>query len=464
MVEVVLEFEAGTLLLSPAGLPESIVPAGFVEDARAGGRYRALAQNYRRALTHLIRSNVNVVDNARGYAELHLRPVLTKEPWPHQQAAVEAWESTSRFGMVVLPTGSGKTYVAVMAMARTQRSALVCVPTLDLVAQWATLLERSFGIEVGTIGGGSFEVRDLTVSTYDSAYLHMDKLGNRFGLIVFDEAHHLPSEAFSQAAELCIAPYRLGLTATPERPDGLHERLSSLTGPIVYRQSITKLSGRYLSDYEVTRVHVRLTDDERLRYDAARGEYLAFIRSNGIRMGSASGWQRFIEVSSRSVEGRRAFTAYREQRRLALASESKLVALEELLRENSRAKAVFFAHDNATVHEVSRRFLVPAITHETTTAERRVILDGLAEGRWRVVGTSRVLNEGVDMPDVSVGIVLSGTGSVREHVQRLGRILRKREGKRATLYELVTEDTVDQHTSRRRREHEAYGGGARADG
>jgi superfamily II DNA or RNA helicase len=67
-----------------------------------------------------------------------------------------------------------------------------------------------------------------------------------------------------------------------------------------------------------------------------------------------------------------------------------------------------------------------------------------------------VLNEGVDVPDANVAVVLSGSGSVREHVQRLGRILRKREGKRAVLYELVTGATTETYTSERRREHSAY--------
>ncbi len=70
--------------------------------------------------------------------------------------------------------------------------------------------------------------------------------------------------------------------------------------------------------------------------------------------------------------------------------------------------------------------------------------------------TSRVLNEGVDVPAANVGIVLSGSGSVREHVQRLGRILRRREGKRAVLYEVVAEDTAEEFTSSRRRQHGAY--------
>jgi superfamily II DNA or RNA helicase len=88
--------------------------------------------------------------------------------------------------------------------------------------------------------------------------------------------------------------------------------------------------------------------------------------------------------------------------------------------------------------------------------ERTEILKGFAEGRYGAVVTSRVLNEGVDVPEANVAIVLSGSGSVREHVQRLGRILRKARDKRAVLYELVTADTGETYTSERRREHSAY--------
>ena len=454
--KVRLEFEEGTLLLSPADLPEEAIPPGFVADPRAGGRYRGIALSYRRALTHLVRAGLEVEDVARAYDALPARLLAPRDPFPHQREALDAWLASGKFGMVVLPTGAGKSYVAELAIQVTQRATLVIVPTLDLVDQWSRNLADSFGLEIGVIGGGSFDVRPLTVSTYDSAYLHMDRLGNRFGLVVFDEAHHLPSEAFAQAAELCIAPYRLGLTATPERADNAHTLLDRLTGPIVYRKQVTELTGRYLADYDVRTVGVQLTADERERYDAARAEYRGFVRAQGIRMGSPSGWQQFIQRSSMSNEGRRAFAAFHEQRGLALTSSGKLAELERILGEHRQDKVLFFAHDNRTVHDISRRFLVPAITHETPTAERRVILDGLAAGRWRVVGTSRVLNEGVDMPDVSVGVVISGTGSVREHVQRLGRILRRGEGKRAVLYELVTEGTGETFTSERRRDHEAY--------
>ena len=107
---------------------------------------------------------------------------------------------------------------------------------------------------------------------------------------------------------------------------------------------------------------------------------------------------------------------------------------------------------------IARRFLVPVITHQTKTKERREILIKFNSGEYPIVATSRVLNEGVNVPEANVAVILSGSGSVREHVQRLGRILRKSGDKAATLYEVVTRGTVEEFTSNRRRQHSAYDG------
>jgi superfamily II DNA or RNA helicase len=100
--------------------------------------------------------------------------------------------------------------------------------------------------------------------------------------------------------------------------------------------------------------------------------------------------------------------------------------------------------------------LCPCITHRTETKERRLYLDGFAKGEFTVMVTSRVLNEGVDLPGAEVAIIVSGTATVRESVQRLGRILRPRPGKEAVLYELVAEGTNESFISERRRDHDAY--------
>lgn len=451
---VELSFVSGTLEIR--GLPEDADPDAELRwDARSRV-HRAPACEYAPLVRHLVQSKVDFEDRARDYAELDLKPRAARHPRPFQEEALVAWKQAKGRGVVVLPTGSGKSHVAVMAVDDRKRSTLVVAPTLDLVRQWYDLLRTTFAVDVGIVGGGEHSVLPLTVTTYDSAYLHMERFGNQFGLVVFDECHHLPGESYALTARLCLAPYRLGLTATVERADGRHEMLDELIGDVVYNKQITELSGEYLADYRTERVVIDLTPEERESYDQAREIYLNFVRSQGIQMGSPNGFREFIMRASRSEQGRRALAAYRRQRALALAATGKLDYVEHLLSVHRRDRTIIFTQDNATAYDVSRRFLVPVITHQTKVKERSEILSGFAEGRYRVIVTSKVLNEGVDVPSANVAIVVSGSGSVMEHVQRLGRILRQQKEKEATLYELVAAGTTETQTSERRREHAAY--------
>lgn len=448
-----LSFVAGTLELR--GLTAAEAPPPFVWDARAGC-LRAPAIAYAAAVRALREAGLALDDEARRFTDLGAGALVHREPRPFQREALAAWRAADGRGVVVLPTGAGKTHVAVMAIDATRESTLVVAPTLDLVRQWYDLLRATFGVPVGVIGGGDWALSPITVTTYDSAHLHVEHLGARFGMIVFDECHHLPGPSYALAAQLSLAPHRLGLTATPERADLRHAELDELIGPTVYRKDIVDLAGEYLAEYETQTITVDLTPEERAEHDEERALYRDFVVRSGIRMSSPAGFGEFIMRAARSPEGRRAMRAYRRQRELAFAARAKLAYLELLLEQHAGDRTIVFTQDNATAYRVARRFLVPVITHQTRVTERSEILGGLASGVYGAVATSKVLNEGVDVQEANVAIVLSGSGSVREHVQRLGRVLRKREGKRAVLYELVTARTAETHTSERRREHDAY--------
>ena len=443
-----LEFEEGTLLLDGADADDA-VPAAFQWDERVR-RWRAPALAYRQIISDLVRNNVPHTDKARAYHEFDFRADLLVEPRPYQQEALDVWRSKGRRGTVILPTGAGKSFLAQMAIEITARSTLIVVPTLDLMNQWYDILLASFRAEIGLIGGGYFERGAIVVTTYSSAFRFMERMGNEFGLIIFDECHHLPGSAFRYAAEMAIAPFRLGLTATPERSDGADAMLEELIGPIVYRKETRELAGEYLADYTTARVMVHLSDRERETYDAERLIFRSFLHRQNINMRSPQGWQRFLIASARSQEGRRAMMAYRESRRIALGTEAKLQTLADLLKRHRREKVLIFTAENETVYRISERFLIPAITHETPIKERRAWLEAFNKGEVMALTTSRVLNEGVNIPDASVAIVLSGSGSSREHIQRLGRILRKQPEKEAILYEVVTAETAEENISRRR--------------
>ena len=455
---VQLDYFAGTLELR--GLDRAAEPPGCVWDER-DACHRAPACRYAELVLWARDQGRPLENRARSYPDLTAAARGLPPSRPFQAEALDAWRRARGRGVVVLPTGAGKTHVALCAIDDRKRAALVVAPTLDLVRQWHELLTDAFGGEggvgdIGVLGGGQHEVRPLTVSTYDSAWAHMEHLGARFGLVVFDEVHHLCSEAYAQAARLCIAPYRLGLTATPERSDGKEALLEELVGRIVYRKEIDELEGEWLAEYDVVRVEVTLSDEDRSAYDAARAEYRAFVQKSGVRLSSPQGWNELVKRAARSPEGRAALAAHRRQRALSFAAPRKLDVVAQLLEQHRGVRTLIFTDDNVTAYAIARRFLVPVITHQTKVRERSAVLKAFSQGALPVLATSRVLNEGVDVPDAQIAIIVSGTGSVREHVQRLGRVLRRREGKRAVLYELVTVDTSEANTSERRRDHVAY--------
>lgn len=444
---VTLKFESGTLILEGASEDET-VPKAFVWDRRTR-HFRAPAFLYREIIKEFVRAKTPYEDAAKKYSTFDFKPKFRVEPRPYQTASIEQWGQNERCGVIVLPTGAGKTHVATMAIEMCNRQTLVVVPTLDLMNQWYELLLSTFNAEIGLIGGGFYEIGAITVTTYASAFRHQERLGDQFGLVIFDEAHHLPSEGYKYAAEFAIAPFRLGLTATPDRADGNDSLLENLIGRFVYRLEAQELAGEYLADYAIERIEVDLSEKERAGYRVARAIYTDFKRRKNLPFGQ-EGWRMFLIHSAKSEEGRRAMKAYRDSRKIALGTEAKLRVLQDLLVRHARDKVLIFTAENEMVYQISRSYLVPAITHETNVKERKFWLDAFNRGDVLALATSKVLNEGVNIPDASVAIVLSGSGSSREHIQRLGRILRKKEDKQAILYEVVARNTTEEYTSQKR--------------
>ncbi|MEO1591434.1 MAG: helicase-related protein, partial [Cyanobacteria bacterium J06632_22] len=179
----------------------------------------------------------------------------------------------------------------------------------------------------------------------------------------------------------------------------------------------------------------------------------SFLQENKIWLGSPEGWKRFVGASARSQAGRRAMLAHREAKTLALGTDGKLRLLEELLAQHYPERTIIFTNDNATVYKISQDFLIPAITHQTPVKERHTVLQNFRTGDYKTIVVSHVLNEGVDVPDARVAILLSGTGSTREYIQRLGRVLRKGDGnKMAILYEVIAEETTEENIAKRRKQ------------
>ena len=447
MFSASLRFDKGTILIRG----DIAVPyANF--DPKTGA-FRAQAIYYRDVMDYLKRSEFETQDEVMDPLPVPLLSHRTKLRI-YQEEAVRRWVKAGKRGVIVLPTGAGKTLVAVKAIELIDKSTLVVVPTLDLLWQWKQVLEEELRIEVGVIGGDNDDLRPITVITYDSAYIRAGELGNKFYLIVFDECHHLPSEGYRQIAEMFASPFRLGLTATPEREDGLHKDLTRLIGGIVYRLNADSLAGNYLSDYQIERIMVDLSPSERKEYEENQALYLRYLKKKRIFAWGPNALLKLIMLSNSDPEARQALLARNKAVQIAFNSEAKLNVLGKLLSENSNEKIIIFTQYNDLVYEISKRFLIPFITYKTSDEERDYVLQMFKAGIYQAIVASKVLDEGIDVPEASLGILLSGSGSRREFVQRLGRLLRKREGKLARLIEIVSNETSEIRVSAKRKRGE----------
>jgi len=437
-----LWFDKGTLLLKG----EAGTPYGKW-DTRVGC-YRIKAYHYRDVLEYLAESKLQVEDDVPMLPPLeHLKSNV--ELRDYQNEALNNWCKARNRGVLVLPTAAGKTFIALKAIQQLKVQTLIVVPTLDLIDQWKKRIKDYLNLEADAVGGGENTLRMVTVTTYDSAYIHAEQLGNKFLLIVFDEVHHLASTGYIQIAEMYTAPYRMGLTATYERSDQRHSLLSQLVGDPVYSVGIEEIAG-HLSPYTYEKISVELTPQEQQIYKSQMSIFRSFLQQRKITLKSAADFQKFIMTTGRDPKAREALLARNRAIRVAVNSEAKLNVLSQQLETYKNEKILIFTLYNDLVYRISLRFLIPAITYQTSREERREILSNFGNDKYPVVVTSQVLDEGVDVPDASVGLVLGGTGSNREYVQRLGRLLRKKEGKLARLIEIISKETMEVGTSRRR--------------
>ena len=450
-----LSFDAGTLIVDHVTTEQKKLLGTLICYDERIRSWRARACDYSHIIL-LLHKKYPFQDDARDYGTLEVQLPSDFKARPHQDQALKAWKSSSCRGLVVLPTGTGKSYLAQMAIQFCKRPTIIMVPTIDLMHQWHRGLEENFGCTVGMLGGGNRDIQPLTVSTYDSALLMMEFIGNQFGLLIFDECHHLPGERMKQSALMSIAPFRMGLSATPERETPDLSLYNQLTGPLCFRMEIEELRGDILSPYRTELLELELEEDEEFAYHENRQVYLDFLKMSGISFQNGDGWARFIMACARSKEGKAAFKAFHEQKRIARCGRSKFRAIWDITRDHAGERIIIFTADNATAYEIGRRFFMPVLTHHTKPAERKLMLERFRSGQHPCLVTSKVLNEGVDVPEASVGIIVSGSGSTREHVQRLGRILRKSKDKQAVLYELISRNTSESNISERRRQHSAY--------
>jgi superfamily II DNA or RNA helicase len=451
-----LKFSGGTLVLEGygrAGPP--LIGAGveWVWDSRVRA-WRCDAIFYAAVRGERDFAAARIADAVPAWQQVVWPKRALRKLRPDQGQGVARWNQTGR-GCIVMPTGTGKTEVALNLIAASSISTLVVAPVRDLMYQWHRRIAESLGYDAGIIGDHLFRLSPVSVTTYDSACIHMERLGNQFGMIVFDECHHLPGRVRADAARMCAAPLRLGLTATPERADGRHAELAKLIGPVVYEIAISEARGTTLADYDVVRIPIHLSDEEQRRYDRLSRELRSYMVERG-KSDLEFTWEKLCSESARSPEARRVLRAYFAKKAIEERAGEKLRVIEDLFRLHAGDPCLVFAGSNAMARDVSLRFLIPCLLSHCGKKERLDVLQGLEARVYPALVANQVLDEGVDLPEVKVAIVIGGKASSRQAKQRLGRILRKSGNSRAVLYELVCTDTNEEQRSRTRRASDAF--------
>src|SRR6266566_7165140 len=311
-------FQGGTLVLQHADEVKNVpVPFQFVKS-----RWRCEAYHYHAVLPLLREGGIR--NDIPRWKHLNLNLHDTREPHDYQLAALDAWNRAGRRGSIILPTGGGKTFVAIHAISQVNASTVVIVPTIALVHQWYARLVNAFQTEVGVYYGSEKKIFSehedsgnkiipIMVTTYQSAGDLISEYGNSFQMILYDEIQHLPARSWGESALMAPAPYRLGLTATsPEEQEQTNGRwrVDELLGPIVYTQRIESLVGKQLAEYRTQRIRVDLTEEERRRYDADHAIYMGFVRSRQLRQRYGAGWHReLMRLSASDPRARQAMLA-----------------------------------------------------------------------------------------------------------------------------------------------------------
>nr|WP_276236201.1 DEAD/DEAH box helicase [Halosegnis sp. DT85] len=324
-----------------------------------------------------------------------------------------------RSGILVGPPGSGKTVAAMGVMSAIEGETLILVPGRELAAQWKeTILEHTSlaDEQVGEYHGGKKEIRPVTVATYQTAGMdrHRHLFDDRkWGLIVYDEVHHIPSPIHRRSADL-QAKHRLGLSATPIREDDKQKEIFTLVGPPIGTNWAALFDAGYVAEPEIEIRTVPWADDE-----------------------SANAY---------------ADAAGHERRQAAAENPAKIRETRAILRDHPGAKALIFVEYIAQGEAFAEALSIPFVSGEMPHARRRKLFDEFRNGPRDALVVSRVGDEGIDLPNAEIAVAASGLGgSRRQGAQRAGRTMRP-VGK-ARMYVLATRGTEEEDFARSRTRH-----------
>jgi DNA excision repair protein ERCC-3 len=322
-------------------------------------------------------------------------------------------------GVLVGPPGSGKTVAAMGVLEAVGGETLILVPSRELAGQWRDeLLARTTltADQIGEYHGGEKQIRPVTIATYQTAGMdrHRQLFDERqWGLIVYDEVHHVPATVYRRSTNL-QTKHRLGLSATPIREDDREKDIFTLIGPPIGTDWDSLFNAGFVQEPEVEIRYVPWATDERQQEHAS--------------------------------------TSGHDRRQIAATNPAKLREVRHLLATHRDAKALVFVEYLDHGEALAEALNVPFLSGETRHARREKLLSEFRHGQRDTLVISRVGDEGIDLPDADLVLVASGLGgSRRQGAQRAGRVMRPAGN--ALVYVLATRGTTEAEYAKRQVQH-----------
>ena len=356
---------------------------------------------------------------------------------PYQEEAYQAWVNKGMRGVIVAPTGTGKTVIASYAIKTSSLPTLVIVPTERILKTWVSALGR-FGMQATAYYGREKDLSPLTISIYNSVIRHPE-IVDRFKLVVLDEVHHAGADAFSRVLNLLDGKAVMALTATLRRSDGKHAIITAKL-PVVYVLEFkVAVENGYVSQVDIVPVPAPLTSEERKMYREIE-EKLNRVK---IELDDAKA------RSSPSVAKLDKMLKILLNRRRQLLSKipSKREKVLEIVKSVEDDRILVFSESIESVETLKQHLLENGVSAETYHSQKpEHVRDAIFAGwgkAFRVLLAVRALDEGVDVPEVKCGVIIASGKETRQLVQRLGRLIRPVAGKRARVYVVYAEGTYE---------------------
>lgn len=362
-----------------------------------------------------------------------------------QKEAFQKWTENALKGIAVAPTGVGKTTYALFCMQTIRKKTIIIVPTIILMKQWKEEIMKQLQVpeeKIGFIGDGHREDKPITIAVINSV---REEDLSRFYMVICDEIHRYGSIENIKPLMNSNFTVKLGITATLERQDNAEELLKQYIGNVIYKyEQKEAIQDNILNKFTLINKGVEMTPVEKKAYDESD-----IVVKNGMREFNYD----FIELQEvvknfRHPDNETASTVFKaisERRKLYSNSVSKINAVVDLVMQHKNDKIIIFNEYIGmaeTLYErlTEKNFLV-GIYHSQTKDQE--VVDDFANGKISVLVAVKSLNEGLNVKNANVGIEVSRNSVKRNIIQRLGRLIRKQEGKQAYFYQIYCRYTKE---------------------